>query len=135
MTTDHTDTDPAGIEDDKFAEMLAEPDPGQTSKTSLIAPSPNPATNMLIVDVLTRGIGMMMRRKLEHRVVAQSTGDEVEAEELVDSKSLLSSLALYGVSRLAVKSPVGLGVVATGLVLKTLYDRGAARKRRRRKLL
>ncbi len=127
------------IEKDQFAETLAKGSPGRTTRTSLIAPSPNPATNILIVDVLTRGVGMMLRRKLEHRVVEQSTGDRVEAEKLVDSKSLLSSLALYGASRLAVKSPIGLGVVAGSIALKTLYDRGKAkekspRRRLRRKL-
>lgn len=131
-----TDTD---IEKDAFAETLAKGDPGKTTKTSLIAPSPNPATNMLIVDVITRGVGMVLRRKLEHKVVEQSTSDKVEAEKLVDSKSLLSSIALYGASRMAVKSPVGLGVVAGGLVLKTFYDRGKAKgrspgRRLRRKL-
>lgn len=123
------------IEKDSFAETLSKGDPGQTSRTSLIAPSPNPATNILIVDVVSRGLGMMLRRKLEHRVVAQSTGDSVEAKKLVDSKSLLSSLALYGASRLAVKSPIGLGVVAGGIALKTLYDRGKAKDRNTRRRL
>ena len=39
---------------------------------------------------------------------------------------------LWGASRLATRSPVGLAVVAGGLAAKVLYDRGKAIEQRRR---
>jgi hypothetical protein len=44
----------------------------------------------------------------------------------------VSALALWGASRFAMRSPVGLAVVAGGLAAKVLYDRGKQVQARRR---
>ncbi len=94
-----------------------------------LLPSPEATTNLLVTDILLRSASRLFRQNVERRVASASAVDETEAEELIDGKTLIRSLALYGASRLATKSPVGLGVVAGGLALKTLYDRGKARQR------
>jgi len=103
---------------------------------SRMLPSPNPTTNLLIADVVLRGFSLLARRNVEKRVAKASMvdKDEAEAERLVKGKSIVTTIGLYGASRLATRSPAGLGLVATGLAAKTLYDRGKARQRRRAKI-
>ena len=91
-------------------------------------PSPNPATNLLIADIVLRGASSLFRKNVEKRVAQKSAETEEDAQDLLDGRTLLTTLALYGVSKIATKSPVGLGLVATGLIAKTLYDRGKARE-------
>lgn len=95
-----------------------------------LLPSPEATTNLLIADIIVRSASRLFRQSVERRVVKASASDEREAEDLLDGATLIKSLALYGASKLATRSPVGLGVVAGGLALKTLYDRGKARQRR-----
>ncbi|QFT78770.1 hypothetical protein [Erythrobacter sp. THAF29] len=123
---------------DRFTRTLAKSEVEEETRTSLLAPSPNPATNLLIADIVVRGAASLFRQKIERRVAKASYRDDDEAEKLLDGKTLITTLGLYGASKLATRSPLGLGIVATGLVAKTLYDRGKARQRRkreRRKLL
>ncbi len=93
------------------------------SRDSMVGPSTNPATNLLIADVVLRGASSLFRKRVEKGMVKTSP-DEAEARDILDGRGIMTTLALYGVSKLATRSPVGLGLVAGGLVLKTLYDRG-----------
>jgi len=95
-----------------------------------LLPSPDATTNLLIADIIVRSASRLFRQNVESKVAHASVADDEQAEELLDGKTLITSLALYGASKLATKSPVGLGIVAGGLALKTLYDRGKARQRR-----
>lgn len=95
-----------------------------------LLPSPEATTNLLIADIVVRGASNLFRQNVERRVAKASAQDEHDAEALLDGKTLIKSLAIYGASKLATRSPVGLGVVAGGLALKTLYDRGKARQKR-----
>ncbi|MEM6584236.1 MAG: hypothetical protein AAF692_00610 [Pseudomonadota bacterium] len=95
-----------------------------------LLPSPEATTNLLIADIVVRGASRLFRDSVERRVAKASAQDEGEAEALLDGKTLIKSLAIYGASKLATRSPVGLGLVAGGLAVKTLYDRGKARQRR-----
>jgi hypothetical protein len=95
-------------------------------------PSPNPVTNMVIADIVLRGAGSLLRQRLEKGLLtSQLDGDK--AHHLVESRGVVSALALWGASRLAMRSPVGLAVVAGGLAVKVLYDRGKQVQARRRK--
>jgi hypothetical protein len=86
-------------------------------------PSPDPVTNLVIADIVLRGVGSLLRRKLEKGLLTgQLDGDK--AHRLVEGRGLASTLALWGASRLATRSPVGLALVAGGLAAKVLYDRG-----------
>lgn len=94
-------------------------------------PSPNPVTNMVIADIVLRGAGSLLRQRLEKGLLtSQLDGDK--AHHLVESRGVVSALALWGASRLAMRSPVGLAVVAGGLAAKVLYDRGKQVQTRRR---
>ena len=118
---------------DRFTRTLAKSEVKEETRTSLLAPSPNPATNLLITDIVIRGASSLLRQNIEKRVAKASYEDNEQAERLLDGRTMLTTLGLYGASKLATRSPLGLGIVATGLVAKTLYDRGKARQRQRRK--
>lgn len=86
-------------------------------------PSPVAATNLVIADIVLRAAGGLLRDRLEKGLLVKSHGQD-KADKLVDKRGLASSLALYGASRLARRSPLGLAVVAGGLAAKVFYDRG-----------
>ncbi|MGY6551388.1 MAG: hypothetical protein ACXIT4_05765 [Erythrobacter sp.] len=100
-------------------------------------PSTDPATNFLIADIILRAAGDFARERIEKTTLSKTYNRET-AEEIVSSQSIGKTIALYGMARLARRSPAGLALVAGGLVLKALYDRGknlekAKRPRRKRR--
>ncbi|MEO1047419.1 MAG: hypothetical protein AAFW59_03730 [Pseudomonadota bacterium] len=97
-----------------------------------LLPSPEVTTNLLIADIVLRSASRLFRRNVERRIVRSGVTDEEAALEgsTFHGPSLLTSVALYGASKMATRSPLGLGVVAGGLILKTLYDRGKAKQKR-----
>lgn len=101
-------------------------------RKSIPLPSPNAATNLLIADIVVRGASSLFRQNVKKQVAKASFEDKDAAENALDGKGILRTLGLYGASKLATRSPVGLGIVAGGLVLKTLYDRGSNVRRRKR---
>ena len=109
--------------------------PGATKRDrpALLPPSPDPATNLLIADIVLRGASSLFRKNVEKRVASKTAQSEEEAQQLLDGRGIIRTLGLYGASKLATRSPLGLGIVAGGLVAKTLYDRGKARQRRMRR--
>lgn len=121
------------VRPDRFTRELAKSSEDATRNTRLPVPSPNPATNLLIADIVVRGASSLFRKNVEKRVAVASFDDEDRAQEVLDGRTIITSLALYGASKLATRSPVGLGIVAGGLVLKTLYDRGRTRRSRSRR--
>jgi hypothetical protein len=58
--------------------------------------------------------------------------DKAKADKLVDGRGLATSVALWGASHLARRSPIGLAVVAGGLAAKVFYDRGKRLEAKRR---
>lgn len=111
----------------------ADGDEGSPPEKSSTVPGPstNSATNLAIAEVLMRGVGRLMRRSMREEMLSK-THDRETARKLATSRTLLSGLAIYGASRLATRSVPGALVVAGGLALKTLYDRGGARQKRER---
>lgn len=97
--------------------------PPGTSRRGLPLPSTDPATNFVITDIVLRAAGDFAREAIERKTLTQ-TYDRDTAEKIVSSQSIAKTIALYGITRIATRSPVGLAVVASGLVLKALYDRG-----------
>ena len=94
-------------------------------------PSPSAATNLIIADIVLRAAGGLLRDRLEKGLLVKGHGPD-KAAKLVDKRGLASSLALYGASRLARRSPLGLAVVAGGLAAKVFYDRGKRLEKNRR---
>ncbi len=100
-----------------------QPDAPDTGLAGLPLPSTDPATNFLIADILLRAAGDFARERIEAKTIAH-TYDRAKAEELVGGQSIAKTIALYAITRIATRSPAGLALVAGGLVLKALYDRG-----------
>lgn len=117
---------------DTMAGELLDSDVDATTNTRVPVPSSNPATNLMIADIVIRGVSTLLRQNVEKRVAKASYGDEQRAQEVLDGRTIMTTLALYSVSKVATKSPIGLGAVAAALVGKTLYDRGKTRQKRKR---
>ena len=91
-------------------------------------PSTNPATNLLIQSVVLRGIGRLVRRSLEKGVLQRRYDPEV-ARKIVENRSMVRTLATYGVTAIATRSIPGALLVGGGLALKTLFDRSGSRRK------
>jgi hypothetical protein len=88
-------------------------------------------TNLVIADIVLRAAGTMLRNRMEKGLLIASY-DKAKAEKLVDGRNIATNVALWGASRLATRSPIGLAVVVGGLAAKALYDRGQRLERKRR---
>ena len=102
-----------------------------TGPGGLPLPSPVAATNLVIADIVLRAAGGMLRNRMERGLLVKSY-DKAKADKLVDGRGLATSVALWGASHLARRSPLGLAVVAGGLAAKVFYDRGKRLERKRR---
>ncbi len=102
-----------------------------TAPGGLPLPSPVAGTNLVIADIVLRAAGGLLRNRMTKGMLIASY-DKAKADKLVDGRSIATSLALWGASRLATRSPVGLAVVAGGLAAKVLYDRGKRLESRHR---
>ncbi|MBI1402182.1 MAG: hypothetical protein GC147_03080 [Porphyrobacter sp.] len=94
---------------------------GKAGETPM--PSPDPVTNLVIADIVLRGAGMLLRKRLEKGLLTGQLASD-KARRAVENRGMVSTVALWSASRLATRSPVGLAVVAGGLAAKVLYDRG-----------
>ncbi|MEM7689237.1 MAG: hypothetical protein AAF291_09455 [Pseudomonadota bacterium] len=115
---------------DRVTRTLDEESVAQRAEPRRLLPSPDATTNLLIADIIVRSASTLFRQGVERRVAKASVAEPEEAEALLDGQTMIKSLALYGASKLATRSPLGLGLVAGGLAVKTLYDRGKARRKR-----
>lgn len=108
----------------------AKSQPDAETHSPVIAPRSELATNLLVTSILVRGASSLLHKKIENKVTEAVDHAPGEAVSAIDGRTLISTLGLYGASKLASRSPIGFGMVAGGLVLKALYDRGKARQRR-----
>lgn len=122
--------DGASDQPDRNPDENADQKGTNTTWRNRLMPSPDATTNLLIADIIVRSASSLFRKSVERRVAKASTVDDEDANALVDGSTLIKSLALYGASKVATRSPLGLGLIAGGLALKTLYDRGKASQRR-----
>jgi hypothetical protein len=110
----------------KDAVQTTPPGPG-----GIPLPSPVAGTNLIIADIVLRAAGGLLRDRMEKGLLVRSY-DQAKAEKLVDGRGFATSVALWGASRLARRSPLGLAVVAGGLAAKVFYDRGKRLEVKRR---
>ena len=113
------------------AEGAAPTDPAPTGPGGVPLPSPVAATNLVIADIVLRAAGGLLRERMEKGLLVRSY-DQSKADKLVDGRGVATTLALWGASRLARRSPIGLAVVAGGLAAKVFYDRGKRLETKRR---
>ena len=94
-------------------------------------PSTNPATNMIIHDVLLRSVGRLSRQTVEKLLLGRQYGTQF-AKDAVENRSIVHSLAAYGVTKVATKSVPGAALVGSALLAKVLFDRSQSRRKSRR---
>ena len=73
---------------------------------ALPGPSTNPATNLLIADIVMRGVSRAVRKSL-HKSVLRTGYSRDKAKEIVEDRSVVRTLALYGATRFATRSTPG----------------------------
>lgn len=95
-------------------------------------PSPNPATNVLIAEILVRSAGRLARRTMEKGLL-KARFDREQAAAIVEGRGLAHSLVSTTVARIATRSVPGALLVGGGLLAKTLYDRSISRRKARRR--
>ncbi len=99
---------------------------------SIPGPSSNPATNLIINDIVLRSAGRLSRRTMEKMLLGRKF-DKQFAKDVVENRSILHSLAAYGVTKLATRSVPGAVIVGGGLLVKMLFDRSQSRRKARRR--
>jgi hypothetical protein len=112
------------------APATSEAESPPTGIAGLPLPSPVAGTNLVIADIVFRAAGGLLRDRMEKGMLIKSY-DKAKAERLVDGRGLATSVALWGASHLARRSPLGLAVVAGGLAAKVFYDRGKRLEKQR----
>lgn len=96
-------------------------------------PSPNPATNQLINDVILRTITRVSRETLERVMMADKAGKSA-AKKALGKQSKAQTAIADAATRVASRSLPGLALVGTGLVAKTLFDRSQHKRKAKQKL-
>lgn len=117
---------------DTVADAIHDATGGATEPdTPVPGPSPNPATNLIINDIVLRSIGRLSRHTVQKFILGKQYSQEF-AKAAVENRSIVNTLASYGVTKLATRSVPGAAVVGTGLLLKVLFDRSQSRRAARR---
>lgn len=97
------------------------------------APASGSAVNLALAEIIFRGLADRMRGKVSSDIAAAEKAKKLSGEkDAVDGRSLLTSVGLYGATRIAKQSRAGIGLVAGGLLAKSLYERGKTVRERRR---
>ncbi|GAA0272992.1 hypothetical protein GCM10009127_11770 [Alteraurantiacibacter aestuarii] len=87
----------------------------------------NPATNLLMADIVMRAGSYVLRRFVERSFLKGRYGTDA-ARQIVRNKSLSSTLTSVVIARVATRSVPGAALVGTGILAKTLYERGKRRR-------
>ncbi|KMS55060.1 hypothetical protein V474_18535 [Novosphingobium barchaimii LL02] len=95
----------------------------------LHGPSPNPATNLVIADIVLR-TGTTLARRAVERGVLGSSYSQSKAKSILRGRTVSETLLHGALARVALSSIPGAIVVGGALVAKTLYDRSRARQAR-----
>jgi hypothetical protein len=119
----------------KPARLAAEKtEAAETAATpGVLAPSPNPATNLLLADIALRGGSALLKRAVEAGLLGavgkgsrQNKGTGT-VKGTVKGSSLGRNLVGTMLVRVATRSVPGALIVGGGLLAKTLYDRKRSR--------
>ena len=95
-------------------------------------PSPNPATNVLIAEILVRSAGRLARRTMEKGLL-KARFEREQAVAIIEGRGLAHTLVSTTVARVATRSVPGALLVGGGLLAKTLFDRSVSRRKARRR--
>lgn len=106
----------------------------QAAKKGIAGPSTDPATNLLLTDIVLRGATVMARMAIEQALLNQRY-DPKTAKTIVAKRGLGKRLFSMGISRIAARSLPGMLVVGSGMAGKIMLDRARARRQARRAAL
>lgn len=105
---------------------------GRKGDDEVWGPSTNPATNLIIQDLILRAAGRLTRTSLEKGLLRRRYGGE-HAKKIIENRSLVQTLLAYGATKYATRSIPGALLVGTAVLGKTLFDRSLSRAKSRRK--
>jgi len=91
-------------------------------------PSPNPATNLLLADIVMRMSSYVLRHGVERAFLTGRYGKST-AHEIVKGRTIPQSLVAVAIAKFGTRSLPGAALVGAGLVAKTLFDRSQSRRR------
>ncbi len=94
-------------------------------------PSPNPATNLIVQDLILRAAGRLTRTSLEKGLLRRRYGGE-HAKKIIENRSLVQTLLAYGATKYATRSIPGALLVGSAVLGKTIFDRAIDKRRARR---
>lgn len=116
---------------DTVSDALVDADAKVPGSTKVPGPSPNPATNLIIQDIILRSAGRLTRMTLEKAMLGRRYGSQF-AKEAIENRSIVQTLAAYGVTKIATRSVPGAALVGSGLLIKTLFDRSQSKRKAQR---
>ena len=104
------------------------PETTHSDADEVAGPSPNPATNLLLADIVMRMSSYVLRHGVERAFLSGRYGKST-AKEIVKGRTIPQSLAAVAIAKFGTRSLPGAAVVGAGLLAKTLFDRSQARRR------
>ena len=117
---------------DVVSDEIAGANKDARGENAIPGPSPNPSTNLIIHDIILRSAGRLTRQTLEKALLGRQYGSKF-AKDVVENRSVVQTLAAYGVTKFATKSVPGALLVGGGLLAKVIFDRSTSRRNSRRK--
>lgn len=90
-------------------------------------PSPSPASNIIMADVIMRMGSYLLRRSVERGFLKGRYGKQT-ARDILDNRTMSQTLASVAIARLATSSLPGAAIVASGMAAKVLLDRSKRRR-------
>lgn len=98
--------------------------------------SPSPKTNMLIRDVLLASASLLARKLLDREFAAkqeQRVSAKGAARSAGGKRTMLHTLVTRRATKIATRSLPGAAAIGSALLVKTLYDRGRAKRLNRQR--
>ncbi|WP_338243298.1 hypothetical protein [Aurantiacibacter hainanensis] len=100
-------------------------------KGNVPGPTENPATNLMLADVVMRMGSYVLRGGVE-KAFLKKRYDDKTAKEIKNNRSLVSTLGSIVVAKFATRSIPGAAIVGTGILGKVLYDHSKSRRANKR---
>ena len=94
-------------------------------------PTENPATNLLLADVVMRMGSYVLRGGVEKAFLKKRFDDQT-ARDIKNNRSIMRTLGSIVVAKFATRSVPGAAIVGTGILGKVLYDRSKSRRHSKR---
>jgi hypothetical protein len=95
--------------------------PKTDNKPVIPGPSPNPMTNLILLDLVLKAGTRVARHALERGMLGTKYSPE-KAKAIVKSRTMTQTLVGTAVARVATGSVPGALLVGGGLLAKSLYD-------------